>query len=278
MFTALVILLIMGFLGTFFGFVLAFANKKFAIETNPLVHLVEEALPKGQCGACGYAGCIAYAEAVVLEQDVPPDLCIPGKAPVAKLVAELTGKAAAQTEPRVAHISCAGDKERAAAKFRYVGIMDCMAADYMQYGPKACKYGCIGFGTCVRACPFGALAMGEDGLPKVDTIKCTGCGACEKVCPKKAVHMIPAGYHVRIDCNSHDKGAVARKICAAACIGCGLCAKTCSHSAIRMDDNLAVVDTNICEEKCNIPTCIEKCPTKAIARRSVLDESASCGA
>jgi Na+-translocating ferredoxin:NAD+ oxidoreductase RNF subunit RnfB len=264
MFTALVILLIMGLLGTFFGFILAFANKKFAIKTNPLIHLVEEVLPKGQCGACGYAGCIAYAEAVVQDPGVPPNLCIPGKARIAKLVAELTGKVAAPTEPRLAHIRCAGDAEHAGLRFRYSGIMDCVAANYMQYGPKACKYGCIGFGTCAKACPFGALRIGKSGLPEVDPKRCTGCGACEKVCPKKVIDMLPVLRRVTVNCNSKDRGAAARKLCSAACIGCGLCAKNCAHGAIRMEDNLAVLDAGICEEKCSGPVCVEKCPTKAI--------------
>jgi Na+-translocating ferredoxin:NAD+ oxidoreductase RNF subunit RnfB len=264
MFTAFIILVVMGLLGTFFGFILAFANKKFAIETNPLIHLVEEALPKGQCGACGYAGCIAYAEAVVLDPAVPPDLCIPGKAAVAKLVAELTGKAAAPAEPRLAYVRCAGDAKHAALCFRYSGIADCVAASYVQDGPKACKYGCLGFGTCVKACPFGAIEMGGNGLPRVNPRKCTGCGACEKVCPKKVIHMIPQAHHVQINCNSNDKGAVARKRCSKACIGCGLCAKNCAYGAIVMENNLAVVDVNICAEQCNIPACVEKCPTKAI--------------
>ena len=96
---ALIIVLVLTGLGAVFGLVLAYANKKLAIEVNPLIHVVEDVLPKGQCGACGFAGCMAYAEAVVTNPDVPPNLCIPGKEPVAKLVAELTGKAAAPVEP-----------------------------------------------------------------------------------------------------------------------------------------------------------------------------------
>ncbi|MDR2296403.1 MAG: Fe-S cluster domain-containing protein [Clostridiales Family XIII bacterium] len=266
MLTAFVILLIMGFLGTFFGFILAFANKKFSVETNPLIHLVEEVLPKGQCGACGYAGCIAYAEAVVLDPAVPPDLCIPGKAAVARLVAELTGKAAASASPRLAHIRCAGDATHARLRFRYGGIRDCVAASYVQGGPKACKYSCIGFGTCVKNCPFGALRMGEDGLPRVDSARCTGCGVCEKICPKKVIRMLPAAHRVRIDCNSNDRGAIARKLCDTACIACGICAKHCPHGAITVENNLAVADARICAESCTRPLCVEKCPTKAIAQ------------
>lgn len=264
MYTSIMILVIMVSVGIVFGLILAFANKKFAVEVNPLIHLVEEALPKGQCGACGFAGCIAYAEAVVLNPDVPPNLCIPGKETVAKMVAELTGKAAAQVEPRIAHVRCAGTADKAAAAFRYEGIQDCVAASYVQGGPKSCKYGCLGFGTCVKACHFDALEMGADGLPVVNVKRCTGCGACETACPKKVIAMLPVGAHVSVNCNSKDKGAVARKLCTAACISCGLCVKNCPYEAVRLENNLAVVNAEICMEKCSEATCITKCPTGAI--------------
>ncbi len=64
--TAIAVLLVLTGTGLVFGLVMAYANKKFAIEINPLIHIVEDVLPKGQCGACGFAGCMAYAEAVVL--------------------------------------------------------------------------------------------------------------------------------------------------------------------------------------------------------------------
>jgi RnfABCDGE-type electron transport complex B subunit len=106
--TSILILIVLTSVGLIFGFILAFANKKFAIEINPLIHIVEDVLPKGQCGACGFAGCKAYAEAVVMNPDVPPNLCVPGKDPVAKAVGEITGKAAAAVEPRIAQVRCAG--------------------------------------------------------------------------------------------------------------------------------------------------------------------------
>lgn len=266
---SLIILGVLTCLGTIFGLILGFANKKMAVEVNPLIHIVEDVLPKGQCGACGYAGCMNYAEAVVTNPDVAPNLCIPGKEPVAKLVAELTGKAAAPVEPRIAQIRCAGSHAKAVKANEYHGVQDCVAANLLFGGSKSCKYGCLGLGTCVNACPFGALTMSEDGLPVVDPDKCTGCGMCETVCPKHVISMMPIGASVRVNCNSHDKGPVAKKACGAACIGCTLCMKECPHGAIKMDNNLAVVDAKVCMEKCNDPVCLAKCPTKAI-RKAVL--------
>lgn len=262
--TSIMILIVLTTVGLIFGFILAFANKKFAIEVNPLIHVVEDVLPKGQCGACGYAGCAAYAEAVVLNPDVPPNLCVPGKDPIAKAVAEITGKAAAAVEPRIAQVRCAGSVGKAVKAYEYKGISDCTAANLLFGGQKACKYGCLGLGTCVKNCPFDALSMSPEGLPVVDPDKCTGCGKCETVCPKHVIGMMPIGTHVRVNCNSKDKGAVARKACSSACIACTLCMRECPHGAIKMENNLATVDPHICMEKCEDAKCLAKCPTKAI--------------
>lgn len=262
--TAIMVVVVMGLVGVVFGFVLAFANKKFAIEVNPLIEMVDEVLPKGQCGGCGYAGCKAYAEAVVTDPEVAPNLCVPGKEAVAEKVAELTGKSAGSLEQKIAQVRCAGSKCKASAKYQYDGIQDCTAASLLLGGQKGCQYGCLGFGTCVKNCPFGALTMSEEGLPVVDLEKCTGCGKCESLCPKKVIQLIPQGALVRVNCSSKDKGAAAKKACAAACIGCGLCSRSCSYGAIKIENNLAVVDAHICIEKCSEPVCLSKCPTKAI--------------
>lgn len=261
---SLIILAIMTGLGIIFGLVLAYANKKLAIEVNPLIHIVEDVLPKGQCGACGYAGCMAYAEAVVTNPDVSPSLCIPGKDIVAKAVAELTGKAAATVEPRIAQVRCAGGEGKAGKSYLYEGVRDCLAASLMFGGNKSCKYGCLGLGTCVNNCPFDAMTMSPEGLPVIDPDKCTGCGKCETVCPKKVITMMPLVAKVRVNCNSKDKGAVARKACSVACIACTLCMRECPHGAITMDNNLAVVNPQICHSVCNDARCLSKCPTKAI--------------
>ena len=100
-FIAIMAVVVMVCIGLVFGFILASADKKFAMEENPLIGEVKEALPQGQCGACGFAGCAKYAEAVVLDPDVAPNLCVPGKAEVAEIVAKLTGKIAEATEPKL---------------------------------------------------------------------------------------------------------------------------------------------------------------------------------
>ena len=53
LFISMMAIAVMVCVGVVFGFVLAVADKKFAMEENPLIEEVKEALPQGQCGACG---------------------------------------------------------------------------------------------------------------------------------------------------------------------------------------------------------------------------------
>jgi len=71
--------ILMGVLGLGFGIFLAFSAKKFEVKEDPRVKMIVEILPGANCGACGYAGCEAYARAVVANK-AKPTLCLPGKA------------------------------------------------------------------------------------------------------------------------------------------------------------------------------------------------------
>ncbi|MDD3142423.1 MAG: Fe-S cluster domain-containing protein [Lachnospiraceae bacterium] len=260
----ILIIAVMGLVGLFFGLVLAIANKKLAVELNPLIHLVEDVLPKGQCGGCGFAGCQAYAEAVVTDPDVAPNLCTPGKEAVAKKVSEITGKKAKDLEERRAFVRCNNPITTAPKKYEYSGIDDCVAMSLLYFGPKSCRYGCIGHGTCAKHCPFNAIEMSETGLPVINKDRCTGCGKCESVCPKKIIEMIPANTIVEVVCSSKDRGAKAKHDCPVACIGCGICAKVCPHGAVKLVDNLPIIDKHVCMKVCTDQICVIKCPTKAI--------------
>lgn len=47
---------------------------------------------------------------------------------------------------------------------------------------------CIGCGTCVERCPFGALAVPTD-VCEVDPARCLGCGLCIPTCPSEALRL-----------------------------------------------------------------------------------------
>lgn len=254
-------LVFMGGVGAVFGVGLAYAAKKFKVLTDPKVEAVRDVLPGANCGACGFAGCQGYAEAVVNDPGLSPGLCAPGKADVAALVAKITGKAAPEVIPMVATVFCRGDECKASRRFVYEGVKDCRAAVLVGGGDKTCQYGCLGYGTCSRACPFGAITMSGDNLPVIDRDKCTACGVCVAACPKQIIHLTPAAKKVHIRCSSLDKGPVVKKACELGCIACGLCVKGCPEGAITMADNLARIDY----EKCSTcETCVLLCPQRTI--------------
>ena len=256
-----VCLIFLGGMGALFGFGLALAAQKFAVKTDPKVAKVREALPGANCGACGFAGCQSYAEAVATKPEIAPNLCAPGKAPVAMQVSAITGKAAEAKEPEFARVMCQGGHSKSQKRYAYEGVPDCRAAVLAGGGDKACRYGCLGYGTCSRSCPFGAITMTEDRLPFVDITKCTGCRKCEAACPVKVIQVLPASREVLVACHSRDKGVDTRKNCEVGCIGCGNCVKVCPFEAVSVTSNLAVVDVNKCQV-CGL--CAGKCPTGAI--------------
>jgi electron transport complex protein RnfB len=245
-----------------FGVGLAVAAKKFSVQVDPKVERVREVLAGANCGACGFAGCQSYAEAVVANPDVSPNLCTPGKGATAEAVALITGKKAEEKEPEFARIMCQGSWSKAVKRFKYEGVQDCRAAILAGGGDKACRYGCLGYGTCSRVCPFGAMTMTDDHLPFVDITKCTGCRKCEAACPTKVIEVLPASREVLVTCHSKDKGGDTRKNCQVGCIACGICVKVCPFDAPSVNNSLSKIDLNKCKV-CGL--CVSKCPTKAIS-------------
>jgi NADPH-dependent glutamate synthase beta subunit-like oxidoreductase len=174
--------LAIGGLGLLSALGLGVAAKVFYVKVDPLVEAVEEALPGANCGGCGFAGCSSAAVAIA-NGSAPPNICVGGGPEVAREVAALLGVEVVETEPEMARVGCRYPVERSDRKYVYSGPRDCRAAVLLAGGPKECTIGCIGLGSCVKACPFDALSLGPDGLPQVDPYRCTGCGTCVRTCP-----------------------------------------------------------------------------------------------
>jgi NADPH-dependent glutamate synthase beta subunit-like oxidoreductase len=92
-------------------------------------------------------------------------------------------------EPDIALPGCFFGVQDADTKYAYNGLDDCRAVALLGGGMKVCTIGCLGLGTCARACPFNAISMGPKGLPIVNEKRCTGCGTCERVCPKHIINL-----------------------------------------------------------------------------------------
>jgi Na+-translocating ferredoxin:NAD+ oxidoreductase RNF subunit RnfB len=245
-------------LGAALGVLLALASRVFAVKTDERVEAVLKALPGANCGGCGYAGCATFAQAVADGQAEVGGCPVGGEA-VGRVIADIMGIQLTQNTRLTAMVQCSGGL-RAKRKFDYVGLRDCHAAMRIGGGPMECPFGCLGLGSCVKSCPFGAIQV-VDGVAVVDHERCTGCLRCTKACPKHIIHPVPYFADVNVACSSKVKGAVLRRVCEIGCLGCRMCEKVCQHGAIHVRDNLAEIDFDKCT---GCGDCAEKCPRKLI--------------
>lgn len=249
-------------LGGLLGMGLAFAAKKLAVKKDERITQVEEALPGINCGACGFAGCSAYAEAIVVEH-AEIGLCPPGGAESAENVSSIMGVTVAfDAAHLVAKVHCNGNRERTNYDFAYKGMEDCNAAVILHGGDKSCKYGCLGLGSCIAVCPVDAIAKTEDGRVAVDKEVCIGCKKCVEICPTGVMQMIPYDADYYVACNSLDKGAAVRKTCTVGCIGCKICEKKFPESGFVVNNFLSKLNYDSKGE--GRDGAMEACPTHSI--------------
>ena len=251
---------VVGVIGILIGVFLGIASEKFKVEVDEKEILVRNELPGNNCGGCGYAGCDALAKAIAAGQaDVTA--CPVGGAAVAERIGKIMGVEAGSLDKKVAFVKCKGTCDKTKVQYNYYGIDDCrMLSVVPGSGEKACVYGCMGYGSCVKACEFDAIHV-VDGIAVVDKEKCVACGKCVSACPSNLIDLVPYKARNLVQCNSHDKGKEVKAKCEAGCIACTLCIRQCEFDAIHMDNNVAVIDY----EKCtSCGKCAAKCPVKVI--------------
>ena len=246
-------------IGLVVGAGLVFTGKKFAVEVDEREAAVREVLPGNNCGACGFAGCDAMAAAIA-KGEAPVNGCPVGGSPVAKQIGAIMGVEAGDVVRKIAFVRCKGSCEYTQNQGNYVGIRDCASALRSGLALTDCDYGCIGLGSCVKACPEHAILI-RDGVAVVNRKRCVGCGLCAKACPKNLIELIPETNLVMVQCSNKDRGPQVKAVCSVGCIGCMLCTRQCETGAITVTNNLAHIDYEHCTQ-CG--KCAEKCPAKVI--------------
>ena len=250
--------IIVAVIGIIAGLGLALAAKFMSVPVDEKETEIRNCLPGPNCGACGFSGCDGYASALA-KGEAPPDKCAPGGDDTASALSKILG-VEVNAEPKIAFIACHGNCDTVNTKYEYTGLKTCAAANLLHSGPLECRFGCIGYGDCMRSCPFGAISMQND-RPLICEDICVGCGKCASVCPKSIISIIPKNSSTRVWCSNNDKGPQAVKVCKTSCIACGMCVKTCKHDAISIADNVAIIDYAKCT---GCKECAAVCKRKAI--------------
>lgn len=267
----LLAVIIVGATGLVLGLGLAIASIVMAVPVDEKEVAVREQLPGANCGACGFSGCDAYAAALAKGDTDKTNLCIPGGEDVSKKIAEITGLEAGEIDPKAAVVLCRGSFGNCASKFSYSGVKSCAMAQQLFGGPKSCSYGCIGFGDCVKACPYDAIKI-CDGVARIDPTMCRACGMCVSTCPKNIIELMPLGVaKAAVLCKNIEKGAQTRKQCKTGCIGCMKCVKVCEYDAVKVENNVAKVDYKKCV---GCGKCSENCPVKSISIINLVGKNA----
>jgi RnfABCDGE-type electron transport complex B subunit len=256
--------IILGGVGLTFSVLLAFLGNKLKVEEDPRVARLLDVLPGINCGACGFSGCRAYAEAAV-EQARTFSGCLPGGAEVNQQRAEILELGEyIPVDRKVAVCRCGADEAEKKASAVYQGPLTCQSAHVIG-GLIDCSFGCLGLGDCVSVCPAGGLAV-KNKKVVVDIEKCIGCGRCVQACPRNLFELVPVAkatgtYYVA--CNAREKGANVRKVCSRGCISCGICVKV-DNSPFHLKDDLSYIDYKKAQENGPLEEAAKKCPTKCI--------------
>lgn len=250
---------ILGVCGILAGILLTVASKVFYVEVDERIEKISESLPQANCGACGFAGCADYADAVV-NNNAPTNLCRPGGTNAATKIAEILGTSVSDVIPMIAVVHCNGDCNSTKPQFDFDGVQSCKAVKRFYGGNGMCKYGCIGLGDCASVCEYDAIEI-DNKLAKINSVKCQACGQCVGVCPNHLISIRPKSKNTDVLCSSSANGKATKLACSNGCIGCKICEKKCPNDAIKVENNHASVDY----EKCmGCGVCKSVCPVKAI--------------
>ncbi|MHC4429652.1 MAG: RnfABCDGE type electron transport complex subunit B [Planctomycetota bacterium] len=252
---------VLGGVGLTFGTLIALAHRKLRVWEDPRIDVVSDLLPGANCGACGFAGCRAFAEAAIGGDVVPAECTVLSKLEI-EGVAAFIGVDAGEATKRVARLLCAGGSDVATQKADYHGVESCAAAVAVGGGGKGCTWGCVGLADCAVACDFDAIHMNSVDLPVVVPDKCTACNDCVEACPLDLFELMPIEQKLIVQCKSLLEGDAATAVCDVACNACGRCAVDAASGLIEMAHGLAIID--YARNELADPVACGRCPTGAI--------------
>lgn len=162
----IVTILFLAIVGALAALLLFVVSKKFHVEEDARIELVNEALPGANCGGCGYPGCSGFARACVEAESMEGLFCTVGGNDTMLKVADILGRTAVEAEPQLAVVRCNGTCDARPKVNQYDGDSSCAIAAATYGGETGCTFGCLGLGDCTLACGFDAIKMNPlTGLP-----------------------------------------------------------------------------------------------------------------
>lgn len=279
----LIIILILTGIGFSTGILIYIADVAIPNKVKGLeqTEKISKILPGLNCGACGYAGCFAYAQALTepkalsccgkgTEDDVltrsPCAILLNDPESVKRMEKALGVKLSLSALGRKVVVHCTGDS---GAVYDYSGVLSCKGAAQFGGGYKQCLYACLGLGDCIRVCPQNAISIDEEKhIVVIDREKCNGCGLCILECPQNLIELVPAATKVAYLCNYQPlRDIPGREKCDFGCTHCRKCFIACEEEnihAIEWDKEKArpVID----QDKCTLcGSCIKICPQNTLA-------------
>jgi Na+-translocating ferredoxin:NAD+ oxidoreductase subunit B len=266
------IIIILSSIGIACGILIFLVNRFLPKEPASLrrAQEIEKYLPGANCGACGYPGCFAYAQALAEDKDIflknPCSMTLQDPVMLEGLENVLGIKIDSSAMRKKAVVRCWGDPDMVGD---YKSIETCRAASKLVGGFKNCPYGCLGLGDCVEVCPVNAISIDtERHVAVIDKDKCTGCGLCVEECPMNVIELIPADTKIVLLCSYESlKNVSGRKRCDRGCIHCKKCFKACEYGAIIWNEEKAIPEFD--NDKCTLcGECIKACPTNSLVEVS----------
>ena len=142
------------------------------------------------------------------------------------------------SEGKVAVVKCSSSRDYQKEKLQHSQMIDCrMFLD--KYGfSDFCKYGCLGYGTCVYSCPEKAIILVNNTA--IVTDGCTGCGICADKCPQKIIEIVDLKDTYYKQCSLPENQQ--NENCSSQCISCKKCDSNdfkieyCPHMCIKKTD------------------------------------------
>ncbi len=228
---------------------------------------INSVLPGLNCGACGYAGCFGYAQAVAKNADLvfatPCTMVLQDPERLGQMEKTLGITLDVSEMSKKAVVRCTGNSEVVCS---YSGAPTCKGAVQLLSGYKKCPYACLGLNDCVEACPHNAVSIDpEKDVAIVDAEKCTGCGLCVTECPQDIIELVSPGTKIAFLCSYKPlKNIPGRERCDFGCTHCRKCFKVCEYEAIEWNKETALPEFN--QEKCTLCLkCVEECPQNTLA-------------